>query len=178
MTTQTIDTERSKQAAGTNAIRPFRVSFSEADLADLRKRIEATRWPSRETVADATQGVQLATTQALARYWAANYDWAKCEAKLNALPQFITEIDGLDIHFIRVRSKHPNALPVIVTHGWPGSIIEQLKIIDPLTNPTAYGGGATGALPRVISPLPRHRFSRQATTTRWGSHRTAPPWRA
>jgi pimeloyl-ACP methyl ester carboxylesterase len=176
MTTQAIDTERSKQAAGANAIRPFRVSFSEAELTDLRKRIEATRWPPRETVADATQGVQLATTQALARYWAANYDWAKCEAKLNALPQFITEIDGVDIHFIHVRSKHPNALPVIVTHGWPGSIIEQLKIIDPLTNPTAHGGSASDAFDIVIPSLPGYGFSGKPTTTGWDPIRTARAW--
>src|SRR3984957_1363496 len=123
-----------------NAIRPLQtVIVPDAELTELRNRIKNTRWPERETVADATQGVQLATTQALAHYWATDYDWRKCEAKLNALPQFITEIDGLDIHFIHVRSKHENALPLIVTHGWPGSIIEQIKIIDPLTNPTAHG---------------------------------------
>src|SRR5882724_5626190 len=122
------------------AIRPFLVNVPEADLAELRRRINATKWPERETVADASQGVQLATTQKLARYWGTDYDWRKCEAKLKALPHFITEIDELDIHFIHVRSKHENALPVIVTHGWPGSITEQMKIIDPLTNPTAHGG--------------------------------------
>ena len=124
-----------------DAIRPFgSVNVPEEALVDLRRRIAATRWPDRETVTDASQGVQLATIQALARYWATEYDWRKIEARLNALPQFITEIDGLDIHFIHVRSKHENALPLIVTHGWPGSIIEQMKIIDPLTNPTAHGG--------------------------------------
>jgi hypothetical protein len=119
------------------AIRPFHVNVPESDLTELRRRISATKWPERETVTDASQGVQLATIQALARYWATEYDWRACEARLNAVPQFITEIDGLDIHFIHVRSKHDNALPLIVTHGWPGSIIEQMKIIEPLTNPTA-----------------------------------------
>jgi hypothetical protein len=123
-------------------VRPFRVDVPEEDLVDLRRRIAATRWPSKELVEDRSQGVQLATMQELARYWATDYDWRKCEAKLNALPHFITEIDGLDIHSIHVRSKHDNALPLIVTHGWPGSIIEQLKIIDPLTNPTAHGASA------------------------------------
>src|SRR3979490_2579898 len=120
-----------------DSIRPFHVNFSEAELAEMRRRIKATKWPDRETVTDASQGVQLATTQALAQYWASEHDWRKVEARINALPNFMTEIDGLDIHFIHVRSKHENALPMIVTHGWPGSIIEQLKIIDPLTNPTA-----------------------------------------
>jgi hypothetical protein len=132
------------------AIRPFEVSVPETELTELRRRIEATRWPEGETVADQTQGVQLATTQALARYWATEYDWRKCEARLSALPQFITEIDGLDIHFIHVRSKHEGALPLIVTHGWPGSVVEQLKIIDPLTNPTANGGNASDAFHVVI----------------------------
>src|SRR6202795_218318 len=134
---QTTGTQRSSEQS--DAIRPFqKVNFPEAELSELRRRINATRWPERETVNDQTQGVQLATTQALARYWATDYDWRKIEAKLNSLPQFITEIDELDIHFIHVRSKHENALPLIVTHGWPGSIIEQLKIIGPLTNPTAH----------------------------------------
>ena len=132
---------------GADAVRPFRVRFPDDVLADLKRRIVATRWPERETVADASQGVQLATTQKLARYWAADYDWRKVEARLNALPQFMTNIDGLDIHFIHVRSKHANALPLIVTHGWPGSILEQLKIIEPLANPTAYGANASAALP-------------------------------
>src|SRR5207245_1740272 len=127
------------------AIRPFHVNVPEAELTELRTRINATKWPERETVTDASQGVQLATIQALARYWATDYDWRKIEAKMNALPQFMTEIDGLDIHFIHVRSKYENALPLIVTHGWPGSVIDQMKIIDPLTNPTAHGGNASDA---------------------------------
>ena len=132
---QTATTQRGGgQASDNNAIRPFHVSFLESELTELRRRINATKWPERETVADATQGVLLATIQALARYWATEYDWRKVEARLNALPQFITEIDGLDVHFIHVRSKHENALPLIVTHGWPGSVVEQLKIVDPLTN--------------------------------------------
>src|ERR1041384_7720672 len=135
------------------AIRELRVGFSDADLDDLRRRIEATRWPERETVDDDSQGVRLALMQALARYWASEYDWRRCEAKLNDLPQFVTEIDGLDIHFIHVRSKHENALPLIVTHGWPGSIIELLKIVDPLTNPTAHGGRISDAFDLVIPSL-------------------------
>src|SRR6476660_6352346 len=127
-------------AADKTAIRPFRVNVPEAELTELRRRINATRWPDRETVTDQTQGVQLDTVQVLARYWATEYDWRKCQAKLNALPQFITEIDGLDIHFIHVRSKHGNALPLIVTHGWPGSVVEQLKIVERLTDPTAHAG--------------------------------------
>ena len=174
--TQTGATQQgSKQATDKNAIRPFHVSFAEAELTDLRRRIHATRWPEPETVTDASQGVQLATTQRLARYWT-EYDWRKCEAKLNALPQFITEIDGLDIHFIHVRSKHPNALPMIVTHGWPGSIIEQLKIIDPLTNPTAHGGNASDAFDVVIPSLPGHGFSGKPTTLGWDPVRVARAW--
>ena len=147
--TQTTGTQRSSEQA--DAIRPFqKVNVPEAELTELRRRINATKWPERETVTDASQGVQLATMQALARYWAMEYDWRKIEEKLNALPQFITEIDGLDIHFIHVRSKHENALPLIVTHGWPGSITEQMKIIDPLTNPTAHGGNASDAFHVVI----------------------------
>ena len=133
------------------AIRPFQVNVPDAELTELRRRIQATRWPDRET--DASQGVQLATMQELARYWATEYDWRKCEARLNAVPNFITEIDGLDVHFIHVRSKHENALPVIVTHGWPGSVIEQLKIVDPLVNPTAHGGKASDAFHVVIPNL-------------------------
>ena len=135
MTPATVTEQRTEQTTDKTAIRPFQAEVPEAELIELRRRINATRWPERETVTDASQGVQLATTQALARYWATEYDWRKCEARMNALPHFITEIDGLDIHFIHVRSKHENALPLIVTHGWPGSVIEQLKIIDPLTNP-------------------------------------------
>src|SRR5918997_1541578 len=137
-------------AAQGTAIRPFVVDVPEADLDDLRRRIATTRFPEKETVADQSQGTQLATTQALARYWATDYDWRKVEARLNSFPQFITEIDGLDIHFIHVRSQHADALPLIVTHGWPGSIIEQLKIVEPLTNPTAYGGSASDAFHVVI----------------------------
>src|ERR1700726_2323159 len=164
----------SKQANDKNTIRPFpHVNVAEADLTELRRRINATKWPERETVTDASQGVQLATTQALARYWATEYDWRKVEARLNALPQFITEIDGLDIHFIHVRSKHENALPLIVTHGWPGSIIEQMKIIDPLTNPTAHGGSAADAFDVVIPSMPGYGFSGRPTTTGWDPDRTS-----
>ena len=137
-----------------DAIRLFTFDFPEERLVDLRRRVAATVWPERETVIDDTQGVQLATMQKLADYWAKEYDWRKCEARLKALPQFVTEIDGLDIHFIHVRSKHENALPMIVTHGWPGSVIEQLKIIEPLTNPTAHGGSASDAFRLVIPSLP------------------------
>jgi len=134
-----MDTQTHATTSTQFAIRPFRINVPEEDLADLRRRITATVWPDKETVADASQGVQLATMQELARYWGADYDFRRFEARLNALPQFMTEIDGLDIHFIHVRSKHEHALPLIVTHGWPGSVIEQLKIIDPLTTPTAHG---------------------------------------
>jgi pimeloyl-ACP methyl ester carboxylesterase len=158
------------------AIRQFHVNVPEAELTDLRRRIEATRWPDRETVGDASQGVQLATTQALARYWATDYDWRKVEKKLNALPQFITEIDGLDIHFIHVRSKHDNALPLIVTHGWPGSIIEQMKIIDPLTNPTAHGASASDAFHLVIPSIPGYGYSGKPTTTGWDPAHIARAW--
>jgi pimeloyl-ACP methyl ester carboxylesterase len=157
------------------AIRPFRINFPEADLTDLRARVSATRWPDRETVSDQTQGVQLATAQAVVHYWK-TYDWRKVEARLNALPQFKTEIDGLDIHFIHVRSKHKNALPLIVTHGWPGSIIEQLKIIDPLTNPTAHGGTAADAFDLVIPSLPGHGFSAKPTKGGWDPPRIARAW--
>jgi len=159
------------------AIRPFQVNVvPEAELTDLRRRINATRWPERETVADASQGVQLATTQALARYWANDYDWRKCETKLTALPHFITEIDGLDIHFIHVRSKHENALPLIVTHGWPGSIVEQMKIIDPLTNPTAHGGNASDAFHLVVPSIPGYGYSGRPSTTGWGPAHIAQAW--
>ncbi|MFZ0973966.1 MAG: epoxide hydrolase family protein [Solirubrobacteraceae bacterium] len=164
-------------AAGDNtAIRPFQVGFSEAELADLRKRISATRWPERETVTDDSQGVPLQTMQDLAQYWATDYDWRKCEAKLNALPNFITEIDGLDIHFIHIRSQHEGALPLIVTHGWPGSIIEQLKIIEPLTDPTSHGASAEDAFHLVIPSLPGHGFSGKPTATGWDPVRTARAW--
>jgi pimeloyl-ACP methyl ester carboxylesterase len=158
------------------AIRPFQALTPEAELTELRRRIIATRWPDRETVPDQTQGVQLGTTQALARYWATEYDWRKCEARLNALPQFITEIDGLDIHFIHARSQHDNALPLIVTHGWPGSIIEQMKIVDPLTNPTAHGGKASDAFHLVIPSMPGYGYSGKPTTTGWGPERIARAW--
>jgi pimeloyl-ACP methyl ester carboxylesterase len=157
-------------------IRPFRVEFPEEEVADLRRRIAATRWPERETVTDDSQGVRLALMQELAGYWGTDYDWRKCEAKLNALPQFITEIDGLDIHFIHVRSPHADALPLIVTHGWPGSIIEQLKIIEPLTNPTAHGGSAADAFHLVIPSLPGYGFSAKPTATGWDPPRTARAW--
>jgi len=157
-------------------IRRFRLGFSDAELADLRRRVNATRWPEAETVTDDSQGVRLALMQDLARYWGTDYDWRTCEAKLNALPNFITEIDGLDIHFIHVRSQHEDALPLIVTHGWPGSIIEQLKIIEPLTNPTAHGGTAADAFHLVIPSLPGYGFSAKPTTTGWGPPRTARAW--
>ncbi|MER8634448.1 epoxide hydrolase 1 [Mesorhizobium opportunistum] len=158
------------------AIRPFTVNIPQNEIDELRQRIAATRWPDRETVADTSQGVQLATVQKLASYWATDYDWRKGEAKLNAYPQFITEIDGLDIHFIHVRSKHENALPLIVTHGWPGSVFEQLKIIDPLTNPTAHGGSASDAFDVVIPSMPGYGFSGRPVTTGWGPERMGRAW--
>ncbi|PYU68966.1 MAG: multidrug MFS transporter, partial [Acidobacteria bacterium] len=164
---QTTATQRGREQPDKDAIRPFQANFPETELTELRRRINATKWPERETVADATQGVQLATMQNLTRYWGTDYDWRKCETKLNAQPQFITEIDGLDIHFIHVRSKHKNALPLIVTHGWPGSIVEQLKIIDPLTNPTAHGGSASDAFDVVIPSMPGYGYSGKPTTTGW-----------
>jgi pimeloyl-ACP methyl ester carboxylesterase len=163
-------------ATDDNAIRPFRVNVPEADLTELRRRINATRWPERETVVDASQGVPLTTMQALARYWGKDYDWRKVEAKLNALPQFITNIDGLDIHFIHVRSKHENALPLIVTHGWPGSIIEQLKIVDPLTNPTAHGASPSDAFHLVIPSMPGYGFSGRPSMAGWDPNRIARAW--
>jgi pimeloyl-ACP methyl ester carboxylesterase len=163
-------------ATTSDAIRPFRINVPEEQLVELRRRIAATQWPGRETVMDETQGVQLATIQKLARYWATGHDWRKVEARLNALPQFITEVDGLDIHFIHVRSKHENALPLIVTHGWPGSIIEQLKIIDPLTNPTAHGASASDAFEIVIPSLPGYGFSGKPTATGWDIPRIARTW--
>ena len=161
---------------GADAIRPFHINVPDEELADLRRRILATKWPERETVTDQSQGVQLATTRALAHYWATDYDWRKCEAKLSARPQFMTEIDGLDIHFIHVRSKHENALPLIVTHGWPGSIIEQLKIVDPLTEPTGHGASAADAFHLVIPSLPGYGFSAKPTTTGWDPIRIARAW--
>jgi pimeloyl-ACP methyl ester carboxylesterase len=164
------------RAAGGDIIRLFRFSAPEEELADLRRRIAATRWPEKETVTDSSQGVQLGTVQKLARYWATDYDWRKCEAKLNALPQFITEIDGLDIHFIHVRAKHEKALPMIVTHGWPGSVIEQFKIIDPLTNPTAHGASASDAFDLVIPSLPGYGFSGKPAAPGWNPVSIARAW--
>ncbi len=168
--------EQAAAASGSTAIRPFHIKTSQEAIIDLRKRINATKFPERETVADASQGVQLATIQKLARYWATEYDWNKCEARLKALPNFITEIDGLDIHFIHVRSKHENALPLIVTHGWPGSVVELLKIVDPLTNPTAHGASASDAFHLVIPSVPGFGFSGKPTTTGWDPARVARAW--
>src|SRR5690349_7860899 len=174
---QAIATQRGgEQPADKGAIRPFHFHVPEEELTELRRRINATRWPERETVTDATQGVQLATMRKLADYWANDYDWRKCEAKLNALPQFVTTIDGIDIHFIHVRSKHENALPIIITHGWPGSIIEQLKVIDPLTNPTVHGASASDAFDVVIPSMPGYGFSGKPTGTGWGPERIARAW--
>ncbi|MDA0158861.1 epoxide hydrolase [Solirubrobacter ginsenosidimutans] len=161
--------------AGTD-VREFQIGFAPEDLDELRRRIRATRWPEEETVDDDSQGVPLATMQELAGYWATSYDWSRCEARLNGLPNFLTEIDGLDIHFIHVRSRHEHALPLIVTHGWPGSIIEQLKIIEPLTDPTAHGGSETDAFHLVIPSLPGHGFSAKPTTPGWDPARTARAW--
>jgi pimeloyl-ACP methyl ester carboxylesterase len=163
-------------SAGATGIRPFAIEISEADLEELRTRITATRWPEKETVADASQGVQSATIQELARYWASDYDWRNVEAKLNALPQFMTEIDGLDIHFIHVRSKHDDALPLIITHGWPGSIIEMLDVVGPLSDPTAYGGSAKDAFHLVIPSMPGYGFSAKPTSTGWGPEHMARAW--
>ncbi|MEV7229745.1 MULTISPECIES: epoxide hydrolase family protein [Polymorphospora] len=160
----------------TAQIRPFTVEIPQAALEDLRRRVAATRWPEKETVGDQSQGVPLATIQAVARYWESDYDWRKVEARLNDLPQFTTEIDGLDIHFIHVRSKHDDALPLIVTHGWPGSVIEQLKIIGPLTDPTAHGASASDAFHLVIPSLPGHGFSGKPTTPGWGPEHVARAW--
>ena len=165
-----------KKGGDNTVIRPFRVNIPEEDLKELRRRIEATRWPERETVADQSQGPQLATMQKLARYWATEYNWRKVETRLNAVPNFVTEIDGLDIHFIHVRSTHENALPLIVTHGWPGSIVEQLKIIDPLTNPTAHGGSASDAFHVVIPSIPGYGFSGKPTAKGWDPAHIARAW--
>jgi pimeloyl-ACP methyl ester carboxylesterase len=167
----TVDTP-----VGNTAIRPFTFEVPEADLEDLRARIAATRWPERETVEDRSQGVQLATIQALARYWLTEHDWRKCEAKLNAVPNFITEIDGLDIHFVHVRSKHEDALPLLVCHGWPGSVIEQMKIVDLLTNPTAHGASASDAFHLVIPSMPGYGFSGRPTTTGWDPAHIGRAW--
>jgi pimeloyl-ACP methyl ester carboxylesterase len=176
MTPATAKQALSGEAAGNTELRPFRVDVPEAELTELRRRIDATRWPERETVPDATQGVQLATMQALARYWATDYDWRKVEARMNAFPNFITEIDGLDIHFIHVRSKHEDALPLIVTHGWPGSVVEQLKIIEPLTNPTAHGAPASDAFHVVVPSIPGYGYSGRPAETGWDVGRIARAW--
>jgi pimeloyl-ACP methyl ester carboxylesterase len=176
MNQPTVRQRSSEQAADATTIRPFHVSFPETDLTDLRRRIKSTRWPERETVNDESQGVQFATTQKLARYWGTDYDWRKAEARINAVPNFITNIDGLDIHFIHVRSKEKNALPVIITHGWPGSIIEQMKIIGPLTDSVAYGGKPEDAFDVVIPSLPGYGFSGKPTATGWDPQRVARSW--
>jgi pimeloyl-ACP methyl ester carboxylesterase len=173
--TETL-TDVARQTGSDPDIRPFRVSIPEADLADLRRRIKATKWPEKETVSDESQGVQFATTQKLARYWGTDYDWRKAEAKINAVPNFITNIDGLDIHLIHVKSKEKNAMPMIITHGWPGSFIEQMKIIAPLTNPVAHGGRAEDAFDVVIPSLPGHGFSGKPTTPGWDPPRIARAW--
>ena len=157
-------------------VRPFQIDVPEEELVDLRRRIAATRWPSKELVEDRSQGVQLATLQELARYWATDYDWRKCEEKLNALPQFKTEIDGVDVHFIHVRSRHENALPLIMTHGWPGSVIELLETVGPLTDPTAHGGSAEDAFDLVLPSLPGYGFSDEPTEIGWDLGRTARAW--
>src|SRR6185369_5330399 len=177
--TQTSATQpASEQASDQTAIRPFQVDFPRSELTDLRRRINATRWPEQELVTDASQGVQLATIQKLANYWQTDYDWRKVEARLNALPQFMTEIDGVDIHFIHVRSTEAGALPLIITHGWPGSIIELLKLIDPLTNPTAHGASAADAFDLVIPSLPGFGLSGKPTTIGWDPPRIARAWTA
>src|SRR5262245_33393046 len=174
--TETSAAQGSAQVADKTAIRPFQFTFTGDELADLRRRVKATKWPERELVQDASQGVQLGTMQKLASYWGTDYDWRKGEAKLKAVPHFITEIDGLDIHFIHVRSKHENALPIIITHGWPGSVIEQLKIIEPLTNPTAHGGTASDAFHLVIPSLPGYGFSGKPTAPGWNPVSIAKAW--
>ena len=176
MTATTLEKTDHRQASARDAIRPFQVHFPEADLADLRQRLAHARLPEKETVTDNTQGVPLKTVRQLLHYWQNNYDWRKAEARLNAVPNFITEIDGLDIHFIHVRSRHENALPLIVTHGWPGSVIEQLKIIGPLTDPTAHGGSASDAFHLVIPSMPGYGFSGRPATTGWGTERIARAW--
>jgi pimeloyl-ACP methyl ester carboxylesterase len=174
--TMSLATVSPKESKTDVEVRPFQISVREEAIVDLRRRIAATRWPDRETVTDDSQGVPLATMQELARYWSEEHEWRVVEAKLNALPQFLTEIDGLDIHFIHVRSRHENALPMVITHGWPGSIIEQLKIIEPLTDPTAHGGSASDAFHLVIPSLPGYGFSGKPTATGWDPVRTARAW--
>ena len=171
-----LDSPAGGGAADPTAIRPFRVNYPDVALADLKRRVAMTRWPARETVADDTQGVQLATMQSLARYWASDYDWRKCEARINAVPNFVTELDGLDIHFIHVRSRHSDALPLIITHGWPGSVVEQMKVIGPLTDPEAHGGTATDAFHVVIPSLPGYGFSGKPTAPGWNPPSIARAW--
>jgi pimeloyl-ACP methyl ester carboxylesterase len=175
MSSQTTTTDPEAPAEN-GAVRPFTVDIPEEQIAELRRRIAATQWPERETVSDSSQGVPLETMQELARYWAADYDWRKCEAKLSELPHFITEIDGLDIHFIHVRSKHDNALPLVINHGWPGSIIEQLKIIDRLTDPTAQDGNGEDAFDVVVPSMPGYGFSGKPASTGWGPERMGRAW--
>src|SRR5438270_3283931 len=173
---QTTATQRGREQPDKNAIRPFQANFPEAELTELRRRINATKWPERETVTDATQGVQLATMQALARYWGTEYDWRKCEARLNALPQFITEIDGVDIHFIHVRSPQEDALPLIMTHGWPGSVIELLETVGPLTDPTAHAGDAEDAFHLVLPSIPGYGLSGEPAELGWAPAHIARAW--
>ena len=165
-----------ERSAGTTAIRPFTIDIPDAGLEDLRARLAAMRWPEKEGVEDASQGVQLATIQAIARYWHDEYDWRKCEARLNAYPQFVTEIDGLDIHFVHVRSKHEGALPLILCHGWPGSFIEQMKVVDLLTDPTAHGGSASDAFDVVIPNMPGYGFSGKPAAAGWDPIRIGRAW--
>ena len=174
--TMTSTLSLSTQAPTSDVIRPFRVSVPQAALVDLRRRLAATRWPTKELVGDRSQGVQLATLKALVRYWTTDYDWRKAEARLNAYPQFMTKIDGVDIYFIHVKSRHPNAMPMIITHGWPGSVFELLKVIDPLTNPTAHGGSADDAFDVVIPSLPGYGFSGEPTERGWENGRIASAW--
>ena len=176
VTTQTPTDAARPVGTGTDDIRPFHVSFPDADVADLKRRIKATRWPEVEQVKDETQGVQLATMQKLAQYWATEHDWKKAEAKINAVPHFITNIDGLDIHFIHVKSKEKNAMPIIITHGWPGSFIEQMKVIAPLTDPVDHGGKAEDAFDVVIPSLPGYGFSGKPTAPGWHPVRIATAW--
>src|SRR6266852_4823115 len=174
--TGTVPQPATQAPVASEALRPFHAEVPQADLDDLRRRIAATRWPDKETVADQSQGAQLAKLQELVRYWGSGYDWRKAEAKLNALPQFVTKIDELDIHFIHVRSRHKNALPVIITHGWPGSVIEQLKVIGPLTDPTAHGGSADDAFDVIVPSLPGYGFSGKPTGTGWDPDHIARAW--
>jgi pimeloyl-ACP methyl ester carboxylesterase len=171
-----VNSAQKPAVSGYKSVRPFEINTSEEELTDLRRRIDATRWPEKETVDDATQGVQLATMRKLADYWVNQYDWRKCEARLKSLPNFITEIDGLDIHFIHARSKHEDALPVIITHGWPGSVVEQLKLVEPLTDPTAHGGDASDAFHVVIPSMPGYGYSGKPESPGWGPERIASAW--